>query len=123
MMGAESMRRSASCLPATAQDHEACAAMSEDCLLEGEELGSNLLHVAYSRPEDPSGYGSLKLGQRELLGHTGRWLYGPTACRRLAPSLKAGSTSPSPALGLGIRPSHDSRQLKHLLPQVLYLRS
>ena len=43
MMGAESMRRSASCLPATAQDHEACAAMSEDCLLEGEKLQKNLL--------------------------------------------------------------------------------
>jgi len=42
-MGAESMRRSASCLPATAQDHEACAAMSEDCLLEGEKLQKNLL--------------------------------------------------------------------------------
>jgi hypothetical protein len=43
---------------------------------EGEELGSNLLHVAQSSPGDPGGSGSLKLGRRsEIPGQTGRWLY------------------------------------------------
>jgi hypothetical protein len=45
-------------------------------LAEGEQLGSNLLHVAQSSPGGPGGSGSLKLGRRlEIPGQTGRWLY------------------------------------------------
>jgi hypothetical protein len=38
--------------------------MENNILAEGEELGSNLLHVSYGSPEDPSGSGSAKSGQR-----------------------------------------------------------
>jgi hypothetical protein len=42
---------------------------------EGEEPGSNLLHVALSSPGDPDGSGSLKLARRsEIPGQTGRSL-------------------------------------------------
>jgi hypothetical protein len=45
-------------------------------LAEGEELGSNLLHVAQSSQGDPGGSGSLKLGRRpEIPAQTGRALY------------------------------------------------
>ena len=53
-------------------------------LAEGEELGSNLLHVAQSSPEDPGGSGSLKLGRRlrNPRPNRGRTVRDdPTACR------------------------------------------
>ena len=105
-------------------------------MAEGEELGSNLLHVAQSSPGDPGGSGSLKLGRRsEIPGQTGRWLYVTVPQPAARPAGQPNPVTPmeygrggldrisEPGTGLGtwIRPDN-SRQLKDLSPEVLHLR-
>jgi hypothetical protein len=80
-------------------------------LAEGEELGSNLLHVGQSGPEYPGGSGSLKIVTATGTHRSDREiavLNGPTACLaagRLAPNRQ---TSISARGGL-YRPNQQAR--------------
>lgn len=106
-------------------------------LAEGEELGSNLLHVAQSSPGDPGGSGSLKIGMAAGSPRPDPETavpVGPRLARRSAGQPNRAShprpaeapidriSEPGAGLGTGIRPSDNSRQLKDLSPEVLHLR-
>ena len=88
--------------------------MAWDGLAEGEELGSNLLHVAQSSPGDPGGSGSLKIGTATgaLRSDPEDGGTAPTACRAAGlPAEPVNPGGPLPAaptgltrgLGIGIR--------------------
>ena len=100
---------------------------------EGEELGSNLLHVAQSSPGDPVPWnwdGDRKSRPYRKMAVRD----GPTACRAAGWPAQPGNPDegrgrggldrigePGTGLGTWIRPDN-SRQLKDLSPQVLHLR-
>ena len=103
---------------------------------EGEELGSNLLHVAQSSPSDPGGSGSRKIGMAAGSPRPDRETAVPVApgLPRGLPASPTGLpvrppaeatidriSEPGARLGTRIRPPDNSRQLKDLSPQVLHL--